>query len=74
MFQPLGDEAEVRKAITERSVHVSELPKTSTLQELEEFFGGVVSMNCVWMIREGKKGFQGSVFVECKDVEAAKEV
>lgn len=55
-------------------MHVSNLDKQATLEELETFFAKHVDLHCVWMIRHGKKGFQGSVFLDCKDAETANEV
>lgn len=55
-------------------MHVSNLDNKATLEELEKYFAEHVELHCVWMIRNGKKGFQGAVFLDCKDVDAANEV
>lgn len=69
----LGDVADVRKAIQERSLCVSKLPVDATLEELEEFFGQHVEFNCVWMLKGKEKKFKGKVFLECKSADVAKE-
>ena len=72
-FQPLGDVSEVTAAILARSVHVAPFPFDSEMLKLEEFFNSKIPTNAVHCIRR-KDVFTGEIFVECKDVEAAKQV
>ena len=69
------DEAELAKAIDERSLYAAPFPFDAQLDEVAALFAKAGAVNCVRMRRHlSSKSFKGSVFVEFASQEEADKV
>lgn len=72
--KPLPDNTEERRQeISARTVYAKEFPLDSTLDGLQEFFEKFGGIESIFMRKNEKKEFKGSVFVTFKDLEEAKK-